>query len=196
MGLEEDELIAELAWGRMTPRLNFLCCMCITFPIDSVFVHFDDGQRLSSMDIAAMEKEEFSNPTAAGLVKEMAMQTDICKPVALRVSPATSKLPAKVSAKLSDGMKLNVRSSMFDVVSPQTSKKGGSKSAEKDAMTLAVESVVSRACEGLFEGGGGRGPFCAACLFCLLACEPPPARLFDALLIHILFHASLSVRHA
>jgi len=38
--------------------------------------------------------------------------------------PATTKLPVRVSAKLSGDVKLKVKSSMFDVVSPQPKGRG------------------------------------------------------------------------
>ena len=142
--MEEEELIYTVSEGRLTPRLMFICDVCGSFPIDSVFAFFDEGERLGIMDVCAMEKDEFSNPLAADLVKAMALQTDSGRSsISLRVSPAAGKLPAKVSSVLRSDVRMKVRPSIFDVVSPAGKQAGGSKDAELDAKSAAVASLLA-----------------------------------------------------
>jgi len=74
------------------------------------------------MDIAAMEDDEFSNPSGAGAIKALAMATDpSIGAVCARVSPATAHAKQRTVAGPSDGIKLKVKQSIFDVSSPSTS---------------------------------------------------------------------------
>lgn len=75
----------------------------------------------------------------------MALQTDSGKgSFSLRVSPAAGKLPAKVSSVLRSDVRMKVRPSNFDVVSPAGKQAGaGSKEAELNAKSAAVASLLT-----------------------------------------------------
>ena len=48
---------------RLTPRLSFMCDTYDSYPVLETFEFYKDGQRMGFMDIAAMEDDEFSNPS-------------------------------------------------------------------------------------------------------------------------------------
>ena len=69
----EEELFVQAARERLTPRLSFMCEMYDSYPVLETFAFYKDGQRMGFMDIAAMEDDEFSNPSGAGAIKAFAM---------------------------------------------------------------------------------------------------------------------------
>ena len=143
-GMEKEEMLRVVSAGRLTPRL-FLCCdVNDSYPVDSVFSLYDEGQRLSTLDVCAMEDDEFSNPMAAGVIRDMALNTDIGQSsVALRVSPAPGRVMRGASSTLRSDIKTKVKPSIFDVVSPQQMGASGSKSSELEAKDAAVSSLLA-----------------------------------------------------
>jgi len=140
----EEELFVQAARERLTPRLSFICETYDSWPVLETFKFYRDGQRMGFMDIAAMEEDEFSNPSAAGAIKALAMATDpSIGAVCARVSPATAHAKQRTVAGPSDGIKLKVKQSIFDVASPSTSTVKGAKEAEGDARERAVSSALS-----------------------------------------------------
>ena len=88
--MEGEEMLRSVARDRLTPRLFFICDSNLCYPVDDTYAHFGVGQKLGIMDICAVEKEEFTNPRAADMVRDMALETEVGRPnVALRVSPAS-----------------------------------------------------------------------------------------------------------
>ena len=164
--MEVEETFYETSVGRLTPRLFFICDTCGSFPIDDVFRCFEPGQKLGIMDICSMEDYEFSNPMAAGLVKDMALQTDASvSSIALRVSPAAGRLPPKVSSVMRSDIKTKIKPSIFDVISPAM-KKGTSQSAEVEAKEAAVASLLAYVDEDRREalmGGYSERPYDRGC---------------------------------
>ena len=137
-------MIRIVARDRLTPRLFFICDSNLCYPVDDTYAHFSVGQKLGIMDICAMENEEFTNPGAADMVRDMALETEIGRPnVALRVSPASGSTLRGASSSLHSDVKTKVKSSIFDVVSPMSKGVGGSKSAEMDAKDDAVASLLA-----------------------------------------------------
>ena len=90
--MENEEMLRSEARERLTPRLFFICDSSLCYPVDATYAHYDVGQKLGIMDICSMESEEFTNPAAADMVKDMALETEIGRSsVALRVSPAAGR---------------------------------------------------------------------------------------------------------
>ena len=71
--MEDEEMLRSVAKDRLTPRMFFICDKNLCYPIDATFAHYDVGQRLGIMDVCAMENDEFTNPCAADMVR------DICR---------------------------------------------------------------------------------------------------------------------
>jgi hypothetical protein len=91
-----------------------------------------------------MENDEFTNPSAADMVKDMALETEIGRPsVALRVSPAPGRIMKGASSSLHSDITTKVKNSIFDVVSTVNTGVGGSKSAEMEAKDDAVSSLLA-----------------------------------------------------
>ena len=135
---------AAVGLGRNLPRLSFMCDTYDSYPVLETFAFYKEGQRMGFMDIAAMEDDEFSNPSGAGAVKALAMATDPgIGAVCARVSPATTHAKQCTFAGTSDGIKLKVKQSIFDVASPSTNKVKGAKDTESDARERAVSSALS-----------------------------------------------------
>ena len=126
--MENEDMLRSVARDRLTPRLFFICDSNLCYPVDATYTHYDVGQKLGIMDICSMENEEFTNPSAADMVKDMALETESGRPtVALRVSPATGRTTKGASSSLHSDVKARVKSSIFDVVSPVSKGVGGVK---------------------------------------------------------------------
>ena len=142
--MEDEEMLRSRARDRLTPRLFFICDKNLCYPVDATYALYDVGQRLGILDVCAMESDEFTNPCAADMVKDMALETESGRPsVALRVSPAPGRIMKGASSSLHSDIKTKVRNSIFDVVSPMGKGVGGSKSAEMEAKDDAVASLLA-----------------------------------------------------
>ena len=101
--MESEEMLRSVARDRLTPRLFFICDSNLCYPVDDTYAHFGVGQKLGIMDICAMENEEFTNPGAADMVRDMALETEVGRPnVALRVSPASGSTMKGASSSLNE----------------------------------------------------------------------------------------------
>ena len=142
--MENEEMLRSRARDRLTPRLFFICDKNLCYPVDATYALYDVGQRLGILDVCAMECEEFTNPCAADMVKDMALETESERPsVALRVSPAPGRIMKGASSSLHSDVKTKVKNSIFDVVSPVSKGVGGSKAAEMEAKDDAVASLLA-----------------------------------------------------
>ena len=91
--MEDEEMVRSIARDRLTPRLFFICDKNLCYPVDTTYDFFDVGQTLGILDVCSMESDEFTNPSAADMVKDMALETESGRPsVALRVSQAPGVL--------------------------------------------------------------------------------------------------------
>jgi hypothetical protein len=142
--MEVEEMLRSRARDRLTPRLFFICDKNLCYPIDATYALYGVGQKLGILDVCSMENEEFTNPCAADMVKDMALETESGRAsVALRVSPAPGRIMKGASSSLHSDIKMKVKSSIFDVVSPISKGAGGSKSAEMEAKDDAVASLLA-----------------------------------------------------
>ena len=142
--MEDEEMVRSIARDRLTPRLFFICDKNLCYPVDATYDFFDVGQTLGILDVCSMENDDFTNPSAADMVKDMALETESGRPsVALRVSPAPGRVMKGASSSLHSDIKMKVKSSIFDVVSPMNKQVGGSKSAEMEAKDDAVASLLA-----------------------------------------------------
>jgi hypothetical protein len=142
--MENDEMVRGIARDRLTPRLFFICDKNLCYPVDATYEFFDVGQKLGILDVCSMESDDFTNPCAADMVKNMALETESESPsVALRVSPAPGRVMKGASSSLHSDVKMKVKSSIFDVVSPMSKHPGGSKEAEMAAKEDAVSSLLA-----------------------------------------------------
>ena len=99
--MEDEEMLRSRARDRLTPRLFFICDKNLCYPVDATYALYDVGQRLGILDVCAMECDEFTNPCAAAMVKDMALETESGRPsVALRVSPAPGRIMKGASSSL------------------------------------------------------------------------------------------------
>ena len=84
-------MVRSIARDRLTPRLFFICDKNLCYPVDATYEFYDVGQKLGILDVCAMENDEFTNPCAADMVKDMALETESGRSsVALRVYPPES----------------------------------------------------------------------------------------------------------
>ena len=142
--MEDEEMVRSIARDRLTPRLFFICDKNLCYPVDATYDFFDVGQTLGILDVCSMESDDFTNPSAADMVKDMALETESGRPsVALRVSPAPGRIMKGASSSSHSDIKMKVKSSIFDVVSPMNKQVGGSKSAEMEAKDDAVASLLA-----------------------------------------------------
>ena len=142
--MENEEMLRGSARDRLTPRLFFICDMNLCYPVDATYAFCDVGQRLGILDVCAMESDEFTNPGAADMVKDMALETESARSsVALRVSPAPGRIMKGASSSLHSDIKTKVKSSIFDVVSPASKGAGGSQATEMEAKDDAVASLLA-----------------------------------------------------
>ena len=142
--MEDEEMLRSRARDRLTPRLFFICDKNLCYPVDATYALYDVGQRLGILDVCAMECDEFTNPCAAAMVKDMALETESGRPsVALRVSPAPGRIMKGASSSLHSDIKTKLKSSIFDVVSPMSKGVGGSQAAEMEAKDDAVASLLA-----------------------------------------------------
>ena len=142
--MENEEMLRSRARDRLTPRLFFICDKNLCYPVDATYALYDVGQRLGILDVCAMECDEFTNPCAADMVKDTALETESGRPsVALRVSPAPGRIMKGASSSLHSDIKTKVKNSIFDVVSPIGKGVGGSKAAEMEAKDDAVASLLA-----------------------------------------------------
>ena len=86
--MENDEMVRGIARDRLTPRLFFICDKKLCYPVDATYEFFDVGQKLGILDVCSMESDDFTNPCAADMVKNMALETESESPsVAFTATP-------------------------------------------------------------------------------------------------------------
>ena len=130
--------------SQTSPRLRFICDMNNCWLKEENYALLEENETLGIADAPGFENDQFTDAVVAAKVIEMAMATDITKPVVQLRLEETSKKAKFSSQKLleNDGIKRTSKPSIFDISSPQA-KAGGSQSREQSQLFEAVSAILA-----------------------------------------------------